>query len=125
MPSLVELDKNLLKMSAQGDGDILAQNDLVYVDTMIQNPIVGWSTRTFEELRQRDIWQAGGGEAYANRLEEIERAAELRKRRKMIDDIEHRAGDAWRSYQARTGQRTRLPGTVKSSGAKIVQVGRL
>jgi hypothetical protein len=79
------------------------------------------------DLRKRDMWAAGGAEAYITRLEAEEAAEDAAKRKQTEDDIEYRAADAWRSYQARTGQRTAFgdTGISRTSRAKIVQVGRL
>ena len=66
-----------------------------------------WVGRLLSELRARDTWAAGGPENFVKIVEDHEASAEIRKRRTMRDDFEHRARDAWRSLQARTGQRNR------------------
>ena len=65
-----------------------------------------WVDRLLGELRARDIWRSGGPEAFVKLFEEHEANVEIRRRRTMREDFRHRAGDAWRSLQARTGQRS-------------------
>lgn len=68
-----------------------------------------WTTlfmqRLLGELKARDIWTSGGPESFVKIIEDHEATAEIKKRRDMRDEFRHRAGDAWRSLQARTGQR--------------------
>lgn len=109
------LDKNLLRQSAGMDGDILADNNLIYIrhligDSVRRPNIVQW-------LKDHDMTAAGGAEKVATGLEDVEATRARKQREKMIDDIDHRARDAWRSYQARTGRRTasgpRRPSAIK------------
>ncbi len=60
------------------------------------------------QLKARDIWSHGGAEKMADKLDETDATVEERKRKLTRDDMWNRSGDAWRSYQARTGQRTKL-----------------
>lgn len=124
-PKLVKLDGDLLKQTAGDDGQVLAQNDLVFVDQ-----IIGWggfTTKIFSQLRARDTWRVGGGDKYADLLETQEAHAATQKRKSWLDDIEHRAGDAYRSYQARTGQRNQHANTRGGAApkARIIHSGVL
>lgn len=65
----------------------------------------GWVSQLLQELKARDIWAAGGAEKFIQIVEDAEAAAEIRKHKALHSDFEHRARDAWRSLQARTGQR--------------------
>lgn len=121
MPELVKVDADLLRITAHGDGDVLAVNSLVAVDAII-NTSGNWTTAIFSQLRARDIWAAGGGDAYVDHIEAGETAVAAGKRARMLDDIDQRARDSYRSLQARTGQRNQRAG---SGAAKIVHVGRL
>src|SRR3990167_8415389 len=69
-----------------------------------------WVERLKTELRSRDIWEAGGPAKFVEAIEEAEADTQIKKRRTMRDEFRHRAGDAWRSLQARMGDRksTRL-----------------
>lgn len=58
-----------------------------------------------QSLRSRDIWAAGGGDKYADKLDAADKAREMSVKKQVRDDMYARSGDAWRSYQARTGQR--------------------
>lgn len=103
---LQTLDRNLRRMTAGGDGDIMADRNLVYVEQIIGNGT--WNTQIFLDLAKRDIWAAGGAEAFHERILTLEQVAREKQLRRQADDMDHRARDAWRSLQARTGQRTRV-----------------
>lgn len=103
---LEKVDRDLLRVTAHGDGDVMADHNLVFVDHLMSHG--GWSTHIFAELRRRDIWAAGGAEKFNDQLLAREHQADGIERKRLIDDIDYRAKDAWRSYQARTGQRTRV-----------------
>ena len=58
-----------------------------------------------EKLKRRDIWAHGGAAKAADTLDAADERAEKKRKADVRDDMWNRAGDAWRSYQARTGQR--------------------
>ena len=66
-----------------------------------------WIQILLKELRARDTWAAGGPEKFVQIIEDAEATAEIKRRRTMREDFRHRAGDAWRSLKARTGQRNK------------------
>ncbi len=103
---LQELDKNLRRLTNGGDGDIMADRNLVYVESITGNG--AWTGQIFLGLAARDIWAAGGAEVYHNRIITLEEVAREAQQRRAADDMDHRARDAWRSLQARTGQRSRV-----------------
>lgn len=75
---------------------------------MVFKPVSGsWNPDPLiRTLMARDIWAHGGADKVADMLEaqeDAEKAAALEASRKEIWD---RSGEAWRSYQARTGQST-------------------
>lgn len=104
MAELATLDQNMVKLSAGLDGDTLANHNLIYVRHLIGETVR--KPEIFQWLADHDVTAKGGGEKVAARVEDIEADLASQKRRNMISDIEHRAGDAWRSYQARTGRRS-------------------
>jgi hypothetical protein len=93
---LDRLDKDLVRKSAGMDGDILAQHNLIYVRHLIGDTV---------RRKDHDLKANGGAEKVVAGIEDAEDSIARRKRAAMIDDIDHRARDAWRSYQARTGRR--------------------
>lgn len=114
---------------AESDSAMLERLDLVLVDSITHvhgNVANGSWMRSLPgllaELRARDTWATGGADKLTDRLEAAERATEDRDRATLHDNIEHRARDAWRSLQARTGQRNQR---ASSGRAKIVPTGRL
>ena len=77
-----------------------------------------WNVDTvLKSLRARDLWNIGGGDKAADLLEEQEAAEKAKIRADIRDDMWNRSGDAWRSYQRRTGQRVSLPGPARSGAA--------
>jgi hypothetical protein len=54
-------------------------------------------------LAARDLWAMGGAEKVADMLEAQEAADKAKISKDIKDDLYNRSGDAWRSYQARTG----------------------
>jgi len=121
MAELNTLDKSLLKNSAGLDGDIMAQHNLIYVRHLIGNTVRRFAI--FQWLRDHDIKANGGAAVVSQAIEDAEATAARHTREKMIDDIDHRARDAWRSYQARTGQRTRTGGQFRPSAVQMPRSG--
>lgn len=56
------------------------------------------------KLAARDIWAHGGADKVADMLEAQEAANEAANKTSIREDLYSRSGDAWRSYQSRTGQ---------------------
>jgi hypothetical protein len=106
MPKSVALANDLDRMTHAGDGDVMAAHGLVHVENILGG-FGNWTDNIFHELRRRDIWAAGGADKFNNLIVESEQAARDKQRKDMLDDIDHRSGDAFRSYQARTGQRNK------------------
>lgn len=76
--------------------------------TLMYKTGLSWEIdRVLEELAARDIWRAGGAEAYADQADAADDARRKSLQDTVRDDMWNRSGDAWRSYQARTGQRTK------------------
>lgn len=110
------------------DTGMLALHGLVPVTTMIRYS-GAWDIDTvLVKLRDRDTWRISGGpqsgrtsQERANLVADAIEADEDRQvsneRERSRADLDYRSRDAWRSYQARTGQRTRptVQSGVKSS----------
>ncbi len=73
---------------------------------MVFKPVSGnWTPDgLIATLAARDIWAHGGAEKVADMLEAQEDAEKKATQAAIRDDLYNRSGDAWRSYQARTGQ---------------------
>lgn len=81
------------------------------------------------KLAARDMWRIADesglranksrADIIADMLEEQEEKEKEKLRASIRDDLWNRSGDAWRSYQARTGQRTKLtvPQPQKAAGS--------
>ncbi len=116
LQKLVALNNDLLRITAGTDGDVIANNNLVYVDSIVSWG--AWNDNIFKSLRGRDTWAVGGGEAYADLLDAGEAATEAQRHKTLGNELEHRAMDAWHSLQARTGQRNRH---ARNSGLRVKQ----
>jgi hypothetical protein len=100
----------------QLDADLFESSKCVAVDTIIGNVMSGsWSPAILARLKARDMWGDGGADAYIAKIEQDEEANRQKQRRDLLDNIDHRSRDAYRSYKARTGQRSRLTVTPKES----------
>lgn len=100
---------------AYSDSDMLLGHKLIGVDVISGNYSGNWPEWLLLELKDRDMWSAGGADAYIAKIEAQEEQVRLDKRAAFVDDIESRARDSWRSYQARTGQRNH---TAKNAAVK-------
>lgn len=78
-----------------------------------------WSIdNIIRSLKARDIWAHGGGEKYADAADAVDEQQRQKIRQDIRDDMYNRSGDAWRSYQARTGQRNKH---ARNSGVRARQ----
>jgi hypothetical protein len=111
----------------QPDTKTCLRNGLVPV-TMIYRTGTTWSIdNIIASLKARDVWAVGGADKAADLLDDADDKLKKQIAASTRDDLWNRSGDAWRSYQARTGQRTRptlgmhvpnsRPGTANPTGA--------
>lgn len=122
MAELDRLDKDLIRKSAGLDGDIIANHNLIYVRHLIGNTIR--RPEIFQWLKDHDTWANGGAEKVAQAIEDAEVSAAQKKRQTMLDNIDHRARDAWKSYQARTGRRLGAGTVQRRTSARLMPVPR-
>ena len=90
----------------QPDTKMCMLYDLVPVCLMFKTGSSWNADPILEKLKARDLWAHGGADKVADMLEEQEEAERQKLRAEIRDDIWNRSGDAWRSYQHRTGQST-------------------
>lgn len=103
-------DKALEDTITQADTKVCLAHGLVPVALMYRVGL-GWNAdAAIESLRRRDTWAVGGGEKAADLLDQQDAEREARIKKAIRDDMWNRSGDAWRSYQARTGQRVAYRG---------------
>lgn len=110
-------DKAIEDTIDQPDTKRCLANGLVPV-TMIFRTGVTWSIdNIIASLKARDIWAHGGADKAADALDAADARKQKQTKDAIRDDIDHRSRDAWKSYQARTGQRTRptLGGNLPNS----------
>lgn len=101
-------DKALERTITQPDTLMCLRYGLVPV-TLIYKTGEQWNIDPIlAQLHARDTWAVGGGDKFATLLDEQDAKNEQQQRQAIRDDMYTRSGDAWRSYQARTGQRTKL-----------------
>ena len=110
-------DQAILDTVTQPDTLFCFKNRLVPV-SMIYRHGTGWSIdNIIRSLKARDIWAQGGAEKVAEKMDEQDEAGRTAIKKDIRDDMWNRSGDAWRSYQARTGQRSKL--TVPKVGTIV------
>lgn len=128
-PILCRAQDQLMRDTRGSDGDLLASLGLLPVDSIIPrmgSTIYGtWSPSIIQGLRTRDIVAAGGADKYADQLDHADHLFSAYRRQSLIDDIEHRAVDGYHSFQARTGQRSKLtiPSVQKKSSSSTAGSG--
>ncbi len=95
-------------------------NHTVPVCLMLQNGFSWDPSQIIAKLAARDVWAHGGGDKAADLLEEQEAAEEAQTKVAIRADMYDRSGDAWRSYQSRTGQSTiRFHDYIKKQVRKV------
>ena len=107
--------------SVESDTGMCASYGLVPV-CLVYKSGSGWSIdNVIAELQSRDIWRQGGGEKAADMLDERDAKQAEKIKADIRDDMYNRSGDAWRSYQARTGQRSKLNASTPQKKAAVTK----
>ncbi len=99
------------------DTKLCMLHGLIPVCLMYQHGSIWNAEAILSKLRARDIWALGGADKVADQLEADEAAEKAKRDAEVRDDMWNRSGDAWRSYQARTGQRVSNPGPPRPGAA--------
>lgn len=120
-------DKNIL--NRESDTAMCASYGLVYVARILRTGPDWQIDNLLNELRAADTWKYGrtaeGLDRLVKELHQAEADQEQKLKAEMRDMFWNRAGDAYRSYKARTGQRTKLNPPVPKSGAIVPSTGTL
>ena len=87
------------------DTKMCLEHDVVPVCLMFQMGTSWDPAPVIKSLQARDLWTLGGPDKVADLFEAQEDKAKADIKAGIRDDLYNRSGDAWRSYQARTGQR--------------------
>ena len=119
------LDTALAETIQQPDTKFCLSHQLVPVTLIYRTGSVWSIDNIIRSLKARDIWEHGGGEKAADLVDAQEAAAEAATKKQTRDDMWARSGQAWESYQRRTGQRVTSSGlgsgrqlpTPRSSGS--------
>ena len=112
-----QIDKMLEETIRQPDTKLCLSHGWVPVTIIFRQSHCSWSIdNIIASLQSRDIWQHGGGDAYSDKLDQIDADEEKQRRKALHDDLYQRSGFAWEVYKRRTGQRVSSPG-VASKGA--------
>lgn len=99
--------------SAPPDTKFCITRHLLPVSLITRHSTASWSIdNILADLRNRDIWAAGGAEAFADRVDGQDDAAEKKLKADIRADMWNRSGDAYRSYKLRTGSAVAASGTV-------------
>lgn len=106
-----EMDKALAATIDQPDTKLCLSRCLVPVTMVYRHKSGAWQIdNIIASLKARDIWAHGGAEKAADTLDKKEEAQRARDHQATRDDMYARSGQAWESYQRRTGQRVSSPG---------------
>lgn len=97
-------DKAIEDTVTSADTVMCFQHGLVPVSLMFKTGPTWDADRVLRSLQARDLWKHGGADKVADMLEAQEDAEREATRRAIRQDMWDRSGDAWRSYQFRTGQ---------------------
>jgi hypothetical protein len=108
-------DKALESTIVQPDTKMCLLYDLVPVSLMYKTGASWNPDPVIASLAARDMWAAGGPDKVADMLEAQEEQEKERIRAATRDDLYNRSGDAWRSYQHRTGQSNVLPNATRAA----------
>jgi hypothetical protein len=100
-------DEALHSVLTNPDTKIALSHGLVPVSLIFRTGSTWSIDNIIADLKSRDIWAQGGADKVADNLEAAEAKEEAAKKAAIRDDMYNRSGDAWRSYQARTGQRNK------------------
>jgi hypothetical protein len=87
------------------DTKLALQHGLVPVSLIYRTGTAWTIDNIIADLKSRDMWAVGSPDKVADNLDEADNSAEKKLKAGIRDDMWNRSGDAWRSYQARTGQR--------------------
>lgn len=105
------MDLALERTITQPDTKLCLTRGLAPVTIIIRHSQGSWDIDTIiRSLQARDIWAHGGGDAFTNKQEAAETAAEDTRKAALRDDMMQRSELAYKLYKRRTGQR------VSSSG---------
>ena len=114
------MNQKVFSTGATPDTKFCLEHKLLPISIIYRHSSASWSIdNILAELRRRDTWAAGGGDAYADQCDAADAEAQRKLKAGIRDDMWQRSGDAWRSYQARTGQRSKLSSANRSSAIKI------
>jgi hypothetical protein len=110
---------------SQAEKDVITNPDtqrcihygLIPVCLMFKHGPVWSADAILQKLKARDLWAHGGGEKVADMLEAQEAKEVADRSKAKREELYHLSGDAWRSFQARTGQRVVNPGPSPTGAA--------
>jgi hypothetical protein len=88
----------------KADTKMCVMHGAVPVCLMYQSGVSWDPEQIIKKLAARDMWAHGGPDKVADLLEAQEEKAKAAIQADIRADLYNRSGDAWRSYQARTGQ---------------------
>lgn len=103
------MNDKILGGGATPDTKFCLQHKLLPVTIIYRHSTASWSIdNIIGDLQSRDIWKHGGAEKVSDMQDANDDAERAKIKQNIRDDMYNRSGDAWRSYQARTGQRSKL-----------------
>ncbi len=105
--------------NAMPDTKFCVERHLLPVSLITRHSSASWSIdNILNDLRQRDIWAAGGAEKFADRVDAGDAAEEARLKKQVRDDMNNRGSAAWLSYQLRSGAAVAASGTAAQAARR-------
>lgn len=107
------INTGVLGEGATPDTKFCLTHRLLPVTLIHRHSTASWSIdNIIAELKARDTWALGGSKKVADLMDANDEAHREKVRKQVRDDFYNRSGDAWRSYNLRTGSATAAGGTV-------------
>lgn len=101
------------------DTRFCVERKLLPVTLIYRNSTASWSIdNIIADLKARDIWAHGGAKKVADMLDTRDDTHRDTVKANIRKDMWDRSGDAWRSYQARTGARVSHGGTAAQAARR-------
>lgn len=116
-------DQSIVETVTHPDTRYCLTHKLVPVTMITQIGSIWDADSIIRALMARDIWRVGGADKAADMVEGADAAREAKIKADIRADMWNRSGDAWRSYQARTGQRVTVGPTRNGAASNTAPSG--
>lgn len=114
------INTGVLKEGATPDTKMCLKHHLLPVTIIYRHNAAAWSIdNILSDLKARDTWAMGGSKKVADVLDAQDEQQRAKIKQDIRNDFYHRSGDAWRSYNLRSGSATGSGGTVAQASRRV------